>query len=442
MASLGKKPVSAYDYYKKLVHDFNALEDEIKTSAAQQHELQVRFLRVKSAKSSAEQRKSMRETSKWEADRDRQLEVIVGHEENVRQLNRQADELLEQEMRLRAELEVLHERQKAERMTDAVRLRQLIHSKANLLEKELAKGQQDLDSIAQLIDAAPASVSADSIGDGSASSPVRALVQNIHERRRSEFDAANRRFQEQLAAFALEQEDLKRKADDIRTRKQRALQILSSNQQEAVKDFFTSSAVAVDGDSDASSTPTSEVIARHACSLNFAHVLDRTDPRAPTWTRDVDKEANWRQVEEALEQARATVEGGTNRLMGVEQTIARRQQQAQALDEVLHTAALAELHRQTLLSMPWTIDTCPPELCQAAYLARDLLLQWTDTAVENAERRRPDVNTIAQSLLSDTLTVRRVACKAMPNCQRTVLTTCYALGRLAGSHRRHSDGAA
>jgi hypothetical protein len=430
MTILDKKPTSAYDYYRKLVRDFNALEDEIKASAVQQHELQVTFLRVKSAKSDVEQRQRLRETNKWEADRDRQLQVIVGHEENVRQLNRQADELLEHEIRLRAELEVLHERQKAERMTEGVKLRQLIHDKATILEKELTKGQQDLDSIARLIDAAPTSVSAEPIGDEQtdkqlcpdASSPVRALVQNIHERRRSEFEAANRRFQEQLAAFAREQEALKRKADDIRTRKQRALQILSSNQQEAVKDFFTSSAVALDDGSDASSTPTSEVIARHARSLDFADILDRIDPRASTGTRDGNKEADWRQVEEALEQARALVEGGADRLMGVEQTIARRQQQAQALDEVLHTAALAELHRQTLLSMPWTIDTCPPELCQAAYLARNLILQWVDTAVDNAEHRRPDVTSIAQSLLSDTLIVRGIACKMLTNYSHIILT--------------------
>lgn len=422
MTSAAKKPASAYDYYKKLMRDFNALEDEIQASSAQQHQLQTTFLRVKSAKSDSEQRQRQREARKWEADRDEQLQTIMRREDQVRRLNQQADELLEQEMRLRAELEVLHERQRAERMTEAVKLRQLIHDKADLLEKELTKGQVDLDFIAQLIDAVPASGVGGLSGEGGAnkdaespdaSSPVRALVQNIHERRRDEFEVANRRFQEQLAAFAREQEALKHKADEIRTRKQRALQILSSNQQEAIKEFFMASAVAVGEGPDAFSPQTSDVIARLAATLDFAAILGRIDPRAPSGglgRLEIDKEASRRQVEEALRQAQATVESGADRLMGVEREIAKRRQEANALDEALHTAALTKLHRQILVATPWTIDSCPPELCQTAYFARDLLFEWAASAVDDAERRWPDLNAIARAVLSETLMVSVAAC--------------------------------
>lgn len=417
-----RKPASPYEYYKKLVSDFNALESELQETSLQQKQLQARFYSAKGNQNESDRRKREREAKKWSADRDQQVEHIVKCQAHAQELSQQVDQLEDQEIRLQAELEVLHEKQEAEKMTAAVQLRELIHKRTLLLEGELAKGQVDLEYIAELIDASRNNSSIEKGLEDKAA--VQAIVHNIQDTRLRKLEVAKQHLEDQLEAFRRDQQALDAKVDDIRTRKQRALQILSSNQQEAIKDFFTplaDTSTEIDKHERKALFDPSEAIVKHTTGLNYDSILARVDPRAnPEALKgfSLDGAVQPRYIEDFGLEAKALIESGADRILHLEQALVQRTKEAKQLDLDLEIGRLEQTHKQMLLKTNWTVDSCPPDLLAETSLAHQIVMECVDKAVTICKSRRPNATSIAQEMFVDALMVRQ---------SRLIAKTCFEL---------------
>ncbi|KAE9009793.1 hypothetical protein PR001_g15021 [Phytophthora rubi] len=323
-----RKPASAYQYYQKLTQDFDSLEREMESHQEGQSELeaQLEHAQAKIRASKAEDQK-LRQVQ-WERERDRQLETFVQQRATLDTLRDQTEALEVQELRLQAEVEVLRERQQETSETEAHRIRRLVHERTTLLEDELAKGKLDLDYIAHIVSSArrqELKQETQRETDQNTKSSVKNLVQDIQDRRRRDFEVAEANFQARMRSFQLEKETLAKKAKELQVTKQRALQILSQNQQLVIKGFFDAPRATQPHDDKSRTTPT----------LDFEEILQSLNQSGAQveqiQTIDSERNSGRRELADALQEARETLEQGDQRIEAIKKRLLDRKNEAQKL---------------------------------------------------------------------------------------------------------------
>ncbi|EGZ17488.1 hypothetical protein PHYSODRAFT_314826 [Phytophthora sojae] len=305
-----QKPASAYQYYQKLVQDFDSLEREMESHQEEQSELEAQLERAQAKARALQAEDQQFQRVQWERERDRQLEMFVQQRATLDTLRSQTEALEAQELRLQAEMEVLHEKQQETSETEARCIRRLVHERTTLLEDELAKGKLDLDYITQVVTSArrqELKQEAQRETDHNAMSSVKNLVQNVQDRRRRDFEVAEANFQARMRSFQLEKEALAKKAKELRVTKQRAIQILSQNQQQVIKGFFDAPAVIHQREEKARAAPT----------LDFGEILQSLNQSGAQveqiQTIDSERNSGRRELADALQDARMTLEQGSQR---------------------------------------------------------------------------------------------------------------------------------
>ncbi|KAL4133367.1 hypothetical protein PRIC2_003685 [Phytophthora ramorum] len=328
MTNRKRKPASAYQYYQKLVQDFDSLEREMESHQEEQSELEAQLKQAQAKIRVAKDQDRQTQQTQWEQERDRQLENLVWHRTTLDALRAQTEELEAQELRLQAEMEVLHERQQETSETEARRIRRLVHERTTLLEDELAKGKLDLDYIAQVVSSTQRQgqkQEKQQEGHEQSLSSVQTLVQDVQERRRRDFEVAEANFKARMRSFQLEKEALAKKAKELHVTKQRAIEILSQNQQIAIKGFFDTPPTVQHREEEPSSTP----------SLDFQEILQSLNQSGvqveQIQTIDSEKNSGRRELAEALEEARTTLERGNQRVEAIQKSILDRKSEAHRL---------------------------------------------------------------------------------------------------------------
>ncbi|RLN45541.1 hypothetical protein BBO99_00005758 [Phytophthora kernoviae] len=303
----------------------------------QSHELTQRELEAQLEHAQAKIRASKAEEQQvekdqWEHERDRQLEIFVQQRSALDAIRAQTESLDAEELRLQAEMEVIRERQQEVSETEAQHIRRLVHERTSLLEEELAKGKMDLDYIARVI----STTRHQELKQGTqreahkaTSSSVQSLVQDVQERRRREFDGSEANFRERMQTFQLEKEALAKKAKALRVTKQRALQILSQNQQFAIKEYFDTTPPAQPRETNEKSIP----------SLDFGEILQSLNQSGAyvEQVQNLDSERNSgrRELADGLKDARLTIEQGPGRIKAIQKHLANRKEEAQKLGIVV-----------------------------------------------------------------------------------------------------------
>ncbi|RLN83981.1 hypothetical protein BBJ28_00009463 [Nothophytophthora sp. Chile5] len=373
-----KKPPSAYDYYQKLVRDFASLEHELQSHEVAQGELQARLDRARATTRASETQQLEAQRVQWERDRDCQLDAVVQQSTTLDALQAETEALGAQELRLLAEMEVLRERQQEASETDARRLRRLVHEHTNLLEDELAKGKLDLDYIAQVVSTTrrqELNYKAQRPTDKTSSiSTMQTLVDGVQQRRRQEFDAAEANFQERMRSFQREQDALATKAKALCVTKQRALKILSQNQQEAIKGFFDA-APAADKREEATVL---------APSLDFGEILQSLNQSGAQvehiQSLDSSRDSGRRDLTNGLQAARATLDQGPRRVESIEKRLLDRKKEALKLGIVVEQLD----SRTTGCGGGFRIESYSPRQVEVVYFLRGLIFGWMDAAVIEA----------------------------------------------------------
>lgn len=392
---------NAYSYYQKLVQDFQSLDDELRSAALEQEALERKVQHLHAQEQVAVRTAVAKQQQQWMRERDVELERVVGKNAEVAALHAQVDELEALELRLVAEIELLQEKQQTHVQTEAQRIHELVHTRTHLLDAELAKGRLDLEFIAQVVQKTHAQDAALSPTDRDASAKtdaardrgaIHALADAVQQRRRVEFDTAAERLRLRLASFEHEQDVLRQKAQDIRTRKQRALQILSTNQQAAIKTFFATprsahAATQSTIDTADASASTEEFHGSPAAAatpappeLDFASILASLNQSGAQVaqlqsTRQVELSAR-KSVDEALRDAQTTLVDGEERIRELEQAIASRKREADALGVSPNSSAYdGALGIESYAAKDYAL----------VYLMRALVLSWIDAAVARAE---------------------------------------------------------
>ncbi|TYZ66013.1 hypothetical protein PybrP1_004471 [[Pythium] brassicae (nom. inval.)] len=405
---------SAYAHYQKLVQDFQALEDELQTATAEHDAVQSQVASFRAHERTSAQVTDAEQRRQWETrDREARVESIVRKRVEVEALQTRAKELAALELRLEAELQVLEEKQEQHARSEASRIEALVHAKTHVFEAELAKGRMDLDFIAQVVKRTHSSEDGKQQQQQSQQhrtqqqgerarekEPLQVLAAEIQERRRLEFERAVERLNARLLAFEHEKEALSQKAHVIRIRKQRALEILTSNQQEAIKTFFSTSP-ASETDTLSESTSSSQTLSAHSPTdalraqpergtevpqLDFNAILESLN-QSGLQVEQIQsaraEQASARQfVELALRNAQANVQEGDARIEALERMIAERRRYASAL-----LAADAAPERASLYDGSLRIESYAPAQYEAVYFVRALVFAWAEeVAVRSASR--------------------------------------------------------
>ncbi|KAG7395591.1 hypothetical protein PHYBOEH_003465 [Phytophthora boehmeriae] len=339
MVDRKKKPASAYAHYQKLSRDFDSLEREMQSHESVQRDLEAQLERAQAKLRASRAEERQAEKDNWEQERDRQLEMLVQQQSAVDAIRTQVESLDAEELRLQAEMEVIRERQQEVTDTEAQRIRRLVHDRTSLLEDELTKGKMDLDYIANVISSARRQELKREIkreANKTTSPSVQSLVQDVQDRRRREFEASEANFQERMHAFQLEKEALAKKAKALRVTKQRALQILSQNQQLAIKEYFDTTQPAQLREASEKSVP----------SLNFGEILHSLN-QSGAYVEQVqilesERNSGRRELANALNEAHLIVEQGPGRVEDIQKRLADRKAEAQRLGIEL----LKEVHNQ------------------------------------------------------------------------------------------------
>ncbi|OWZ16898.1 Lipid binding protein [Phytophthora megakarya] len=369
-----KKPASAYQYYQKLVQDFDMLEREMESHQEEQSELEAQLERAKAKIQASKAENQQAQQVEWERERDRQLEIFIQQRSAIETLRAQTEALDDQELRLQAEMEVLRERIQETSETEARRIRRIVHERTTLLEDELTKGKLDLEYIAQVVSTGrrhELKQNAQLEANKPAAFSVQHLVQDIQERRRRDFETAEANFQARMRSFQLEKDELAKKAKEQRITKQRALQILSQNQQLAIKDFFASPPTVQEH----VNTP----------SLLFGDILQSLSQSGSyieqIQTIESERKSGRRAIADVLQEARTTLERGTGRIEAIQKRLSDRKAEAQKLGIMMPDTAF------TGYDGAWGIESYSPQQYEMVYFIRGLVFSWMDTAIEhvNAE---------------------------------------------------------
>ncbi|RLN87362.1 hypothetical protein BBJ28_00001434 [Nothophytophthora sp. Chile5] len=388
-----KKPPSAYDYYQKLVRDFASLEHELQSHEVAQGELQARLDRARATTRASETQQLEAQRVQWERDRDCQLDAVVQQSTTLDALQAETEALAAQELRLLAEMEVLRERQQETNETDTRRLRRLVHERTTLLEDELAKGKSDLDYIAQVVFTTrrqELNHKTQRAADKTSSiSTVQTLVDGVQQRRRQEFDAAEVNFQERMRSFQREKDALAMKAKELRVTKQRALKILSQNQQEAIKGFF---------DAVPAADKREEAMAP-APSLDFGEILQSLNQSGVQvehiQSLDSSRDSGRRDLADGLQAARAILDQGPGRMEGIEKQLLDRKKEALKLGIVVERLDF----RSTGYDGGFRIESYSPRQVEVVYFLRGLIFGWMDAAVIEASAQ-PNRELLEMEVLS------------------------------------------
>ncbi|KAL3666852.1 hypothetical protein V7S43_007802 [Phytophthora oleae] len=348
-----QKPASAYHYYQKLVQDFDALEREMESHQVEQSDLEAQVERAKAKIQASKAENQRAQQLQWEQERDRQLEAFVLQRATLDSLCAQTEELEAQELRLQAEMEVLHERQQEVNDTEARRIRRLVHERTSLLEDELAKGKADLDYIAHV-------VSGQELNHNKTLISVETMVQDVQERRRREFKQAEENFQARMRSFQREKDSLAKKANELQVTKRKALEILSQNQQLAIKAFF-------DTVQQREENP----------SLNFGEILQSLNQSgAQVQVEQIQTERNSGNFVDALEEARATLKRGNQRVEAIQKNLDDRKAEAKKLGVT---------NPETGYDGVWGIESYPPHQYETVYFMRGLVFSWMDVAIAEVD---------------------------------------------------------
>ncbi|KAG7380291.1 hypothetical protein PHYPSEUDO_007567 [Phytophthora pseudosyringae] len=368
-----QKPASAYQYYQKLAKDFDTLEREMESHHAEQSELEAQLERAQAKIQASKAEDQQAQQLQWERERDRQLETFVQQRTALETLRAQTEALEDQELCLQAEMEVLHERQQEVSDTEARQIRRLVHERTTLLEDELAKGKLDLDYITQVVSTARRQELKQKVqceeGHTNALLSVKNVVQDVQERRRRDFEVAEENFQARMRSFQLEKDALAKKAKALQVTKKRALQILSQNQQLAIKGFFDTSPTAQQREEKITSAP----------SLDFGEILQSLNQSGAQveQIQAVDSERNSGRPDfaDALRDARATLENGTQRVEAIQRNLEDRKADARKLGITIPGTT------PTGYDGAWGIESYSPRQYETVYLMRGLVFSWMDAAV-------------------------------------------------------------
>ncbi|KAJ8548603.1 hypothetical protein ON010_g11071 [Phytophthora cinnamomi] len=268
-------------------------------------------------------------------------------------------------------MEVLRERQQETSKTEARRIRRLVHERTALLEDELAKGKLDLDYIAQVVSSTcrrELKQEAERETNQNAMSSVKTLVKDVQDRRQRDFETAEANFQARMRSFQLEKEALAKKANELRVTKQRALQILSQNQQQVIKVFFDTQ-VSQNREEKAPITPT----------LDFGEILQSLYQSGAQvehiQTIDSERNSDRRELIGALQQARATLEHGNQRVEAIQKSLLDRKTEAQKL------GITVESSETTGYDGVWGIESYAPRQFETVYFVRGLIFSCMDAAI-------------------------------------------------------------
>ncbi|KAE9087950.1 hypothetical protein PF010_g19541 [Phytophthora fragariae] len=335
-------------------------------------EAQLEHAQAKIRASKAEDQK-LRQVQ-WERERDLQLETFVQQRATLDTLRDQTEALEVQELRLQAEVEVLRERQQETSETEAHRIRRLVHERTTLLEDELAKGKLDLDYIAHIISSArrqELKQETQRETDQNTKSSVKNLVQEIQDRRRRDFEVAEANFQARMRSFQLEKETLAKKAKELQVTKQRALQILSQNQQLVIKGFFDAPPATQPRDDKSRTTPT----------LDFEEILQSLNQSGAQveqiQTIDSERNSGRREFADALQEARETLEQGDERIEAIEKSLLDRKNEAQKLGITVDGLGA----NSTRYDGGWGIESYAPRQYEMVYFIRGIVFVCMDAAI-------------------------------------------------------------
>uniref|UniRef100_K3WMU0 Uncharacterized protein n=1 Tax=Globisporangium ultimum (strain ATCC 200006 / CBS 805.95 / DAOM BR144) TaxID=431595 RepID=K3WMU0_GLOUD len=368
---------NAYNYYKKLVQDFESLDRELHETEVASQPLATKINHMQLDQEEALHEELVCQQTQWEQEREHRIEEILHKNEEVDALHAKLDDLDAQEMCVLAQIQILQEKQQEEIRTEAYRIHEIVHKRTNLLETELAKGQMDLEFIARVI--AKSKAQQQQRGGQAASfnnhDSIHAITEEIQQRKRREFELAADNLNAQLLSFEQEKELLNQKAIDIRTRKQRALQILSTNQQHAIKTFFTSP-------SPESKPPDAIAAGRPASTLDFSSILEVLNQSGAQigqlQSARNDQMSARRQMENALRKAQSILESGDKRIEQLQESISKRKQEADTLH--IFPASVAYDGR-------WGIETYPPTKYGVVYFIRGIVFEMVESAITESETK-------------------------------------------------------
>lgn len=377
---------SAYSYYKKLVQDFDALDQELQQNQTSQQQIQSQLSQAQGEAREAEEQEREQELSQWRRDRELKLTTIVQQANDLERIRSRQSELEALELRLEAEVQVLQERQQQECQTEARQLQELVHGRTHLLNKELTKCQLDMEFMTQVVTTSrrlamqrrttkEALVSAREEG-----ASIHSMVSEIQQRRRREFEATAAEFQERLKSFERERVALGRQAEQIRVKRQRALQILSSNQQQAITSFFTTPPPVI-----SPLEPTGETAAADSDAprqnmelLDFDAILKSINVSGNEvgllQHADNEKQSARRQIEDALTQAHETLANGPDRVAAVERIMADKKRDAEKQFALLNW-------RGKNYDGALGAESFKAEQAPLVYFVRSLVFDWLEAAV-------------------------------------------------------------
>lgn len=379
---------SAYSHYKKLVQDFDALDQELQQNQTSQQQIQSQLSQAQSEARAIEEQERDQELSQWQRDRELRLTTIVQQANGLARIHSRQRELEALELRLEAEVQVLQEKQQHECQTEARQLQELVHGKTHLLGKELAKCQLDMEFITQMVTTSRRqTVQRKKKNEALATAreqggSIHAMVSEIQQRRRREFTAAAAEFQERLKSFEREKDALGRQAEQIRERRQRALQILTSNQQQAITSFFTTPPPVISPLEPTSETTTdSDPPRQNVELLDFDAILKSISVSGNEvgvfQHAENEKQSARRQLEDALNQAHETLATGPERVAAVEKIIADRKRDAERQFALLNWRDQSD-------DGALGAESFKAEQAPLVYFVRCLVFDWLDAAVRIA----------------------------------------------------------
>lgn len=385
-----RRPIkpNPYNYYQKLVQDFQSLDKELQAAASAQDDLHSKVNALQARHQASDQEHLATQYRQWERERETQIETIVKKSVEIESLHLKVDELDAQELRLLAEIQVLQEKQQEEIRTEAFRINELVHTKTHLFEAELAKGRMDLEFIAQLVKKTHSHSHNEQARESAREKEsIHAIAEEIQLRRRQEFDLAAKSLNARLLSFEQEKEALSKKANDIRTRKQRALQILSTNQQEALKTFF-SSAPTSDSHAKRKVTDLTEESTAAPPQLDFSSILASLN-QSGAQVEQIQSARNEKlsarkTMEEALHEAQATLAAGEKRIEALQKTISDRKRDAEALNIFPREKDIKTYDDKM------GIESYAPAEYELVYFIRGLVFSWIGRATAEAESE-PDM---------------------------------------------------
>ncbi|GMF31281.1 unnamed protein product [Phytophthora fragariaefolia] len=364
-----QKPASAYQYYQKLVQDFDSLEQEMEGRQEEQNELETQLERIQANARTSKAQNQQLQLVQWERERDRHLESFVEHNTALDILQAQAEALELQELRLQAEMEVLRERQQEISETEARQIYRLVHERTTLLDDELAKGKLDLDYIAGVVSSGCRNEHTQAREIHKIA--MKNLVQGVQNRRQHEFEIAEANFKARMRSFQLEKDALAKKAKELRVIKQRGLQILSQNQQLAIKSFFDAPPATRHHEEATVATPT----------LNFEEILQSLNQSGAQVEKiqsiDTERNSGSREHTDALQEAHAILGSGSQRIEAIQKILSIRKKEAHELGITTSSSDV----NSSVYDGVWGIESYDPRQYETVYFMRGLVFYCMDTAM-------------------------------------------------------------